>query len=134
TVGTPGALGLLILIGMTIGRNATALTANFSSGQFFGAVDVSGAFVVAFGAALVGSLFSSDAWNNVTFAAAEVQNPKRNLPIALVLGAGLVTLLYVMANVAYLNVLPMIGRPDGATALARGIAYATQDRVATAAL
>ncbi len=90
--------------------------------------------MIAFGAALVGSLFSSDAWNNVTFAAAEVQNPKRNLPLALVLGTGLVTLLYVMANVAYLNVLPMIGRPDGATALARGIAYATQDRVATAAL
>jgi len=70
----------------------------------------------------------------VTFAAAEVQNPRRNLPLALVLGTGLVTLLYVMANVGYLNVLPMLGDPQGATALARGIAHATQDRVATAAL
>jgi APA family basic amino acid/polyamine antiporter len=134
TVVKTGALALLIIIGVTVGRNATALTANFASGHFFGAVDVSGAFVVAFGAALVGSLFSSDAWNNVTFAAAEVQNPKRNLPLALVLGTGLVTLLYVLANVGYLNVLPMLGDPNGATAITRGIANATQDRVATAGL
>ena len=134
TVVKTGALALLIIVGVTVGRNATALRANFAGGHFFGAVDVSGAFVVAFGAALVGSLFSSDAWNNVTFAAAEVQNPKRNLPLALVLGTGLVTLLYVLANVGYLNVLPMLGDPNGATALTRGIANATQDRVATAAL
>ena len=134
TVVKTGALALLIIIGITVGRNATALRANFAGGHFLGAVDVSGAFVVAFGAALVGSLFSSDAWNNVTFAAAEVQNPKRNLPLALVLGTGLVTLLYVLANVGYLNVLPMLGDPNGATALTRGIANATQDRVATAAL
>ncbi|HKN67376.1 MAG TPA: amino acid permease [Gemmatimonadaceae bacterium] len=134
TVVKTGALALLIIIGITVGRNATALRANFAGGHFFGAVDVSGAFVVAFGAALVGSLFSSDAWNNVTFAAAEVQNPKRNLPLALVLGTGLVTVLYVLANVGYLNVLPMLGDPNGATAITRGIANATQDRVATAAL
>lgn len=129
-----GALALLIVLGLTIGRNATAIAANFSAGNFAGSVDVSGAFVVAFGAALVGSLFSSDAWNNVTFAAAEVQNPKRNLPLALVFGTGLVTVLYVMANVAYLTVLPMNGTADAATALARGVSHATQDRVATAAL
>jgi APA family basic amino acid/polyamine antiporter len=134
TVVKTGALALLIIVGITVGRNATALAANFGGRHFFGAVDVSGAFVVAFGAALVGSLFSSDAWNNVTFAAAEVQNPKRNLPLALVLGTGLVTLLYVLANVGYLNVLPMLGDPNGATAITRGIANATQDRVATAAL
>jgi APA family basic amino acid/polyamine antiporter len=134
TVVKTSALALLILIGVTVGRNATAIAANFSSGHFFGSVDVTGAFVVAFGAVLVGSLFSSDAWNNVTFAAAEVQNPKRNLPLALVIGTGLVTLLYVLANVGYLNVLPMLGDPQGTTAIARGIANATQDRVATAAL
>jgi APA family basic amino acid/polyamine antiporter len=134
TVVKTSALALLILIGITVGRNATALTSNFARGHFFGAVDVNGVFVVTFGAALVGSLFSSDAWNNVTFAAAEVQNPKRNLPLALVLGTGLVTLLYVLANVGYLNVLPMLGDPNGTTAIARGIANATQDRVATAAL
>ena len=129
-----GALALLIILGITIGRNATALAANFGAGNFVGQVDVTSTFVVVFGAALVGSLFSSDAWNNVTFAAAEVQNPRRNLPLALVLGTGLVTVLYVMANVAYLNVLPLQGAPEGTTALARGIAHATQDRVGTAAL
>src|SRR5436190_4300466 len=101
------ALLLLIVLAVTVGRNATATAANFGGGNFRGSVDVSGAFVVAFGAALVGSLFSSDAWNNVTFAAAEVKNPKRNLPLALAFGTGLVTVLYIMANVAYLNVLPM---------------------------
>ncbi|HET7373417.1 MAG TPA: amino acid permease [Gemmatimonadaceae bacterium] len=129
-----GALALLIVLGVTIGRNATAIAANFRGANFVGGVNVTGAFIVAFGAALVGSLFSSDAWNNVTFAAAEVQNPKRNLPLALLFGTGLVTVLYVMANVAYLNVLPMNGVEAGATAIARGVAHATQDRVATAAL
>jgi APA family basic amino acid/polyamine antiporter len=128
------ALALLIVLGITVGRNATAIAANFSNGNFGGNVDVNGAFVVAFGAALVGSLFSSDAWNNVTFAAAEVHNPKRNLPLALLFGTGLVTVLYVLANVAYLNVLPMNGTADAANALARGVSHATQDRVATAAL
>src|SRR5437868_10929713 len=91
TVVKTGALALLILIGVTIGRNATALAANFSGGRFTGSVDVTGAFVVAFGAALVGSLFSSDAWNNVTFEAAEVKDAQRNLPLAVALGNGLVT-------------------------------------------
>jgi basic amino acid/polyamine antiporter, APA family len=90
--------------------------------------------VVAFGAALVGSLFSSDAWNNVTFAAAEVQNPQRNLPLALVAGTGLVTVLYILANVGYMSVLPVQGDPAATDALGRGIAFATQDRVGTAAM
>ncbi len=129
-----GALLVLIALAVTVGRNATALSANFGNGNFVGTVDVTGALVVAFGAAFVGSLFSSDAWNNVTFAAAEVQNPQRNLPLALVIGTGLVSTLYVLANVGYLNVLPVHGDPGGATALARGMTAATQDRVATAAM
>jgi basic amino acid/polyamine antiporter, APA family len=134
TVVKTGALALLVILGLTIGRNATALAANFGAGHFTGSVDLTGGFVVIFGAALVGSLFSSDAWNNVTFAAAEVREPQRNLPLALVLGTGLVTLLYVLANVSYLNVLPMAGSAEAATALGRGITHATQDRVGTAAL
>ena len=134
TVVKTGALIVLILLAVTIGRNETATTANFGTGNFFGSVDVTGMFVVAFGAALIGSLFSSDAWNNVTFAAAEVKNPQRNLPLALMMGTGLVSLLYVLANVGYLNVLPIQGDANGATAIARGIAHATQDRVATAAM
>ena len=128
-----GALALLILLGLTIGRNATAIAANFGSGRFMGDVDVTGLFIIAFGTALVGSLFSSDAWNNVTFAAAEVKDAKRNLPRALAMGTGLVTLLYIMANFAYLSVLPLHGAAGGATVLERGIQYATQDRVGTAA-
>src|SRR5687767_9923010 len=134
TIVKTAALALLIVLGLTIGRNATAIAANFADGRFAGNVDVTAVFVVAFGAALVGSLFSSDAWNNVTFAAAEVREPQRNLPRALLYGTGLVSLLYVLANVAYLNVLPFAESPDGQTALDRGIAYAAQDRVATAAM
>jgi APA family basic amino acid/polyamine antiporter len=134
TIVKTGALAALILLALTIGRNATAIAANFADGRFVGNVDVAGAFVVAFGAALVGSLFASDAWNNVTFAAAEVRDPQRNLPRALIYGTGLVSLLYVLANVAYLNVLPFAGNPDGQTAVERGIAYAAQDRVGTAAM
>jgi APA family basic amino acid/polyamine antiporter len=88
--------------------------------------------VIAFGAAMVGSLFSSDAWNSVTFAAAEVKNPARNLPLALVLGTGLVSLLYILANLSYLSVLPYAGNAEGATVVARGLSHATQDRVGTA--
>ncbi|HJU88843.1 MAG TPA: amino acid permease [Gemmatimonadaceae bacterium] len=133
TIVKTGALALLILLGITIGRNVTALESNFGAGRFMGNVDVTGLFVIAFGAALVGSLFSSDAWNNVTFAAAEVKEPRRNLPRALAMGTGLVTLLYILANVAYLSVLPFYGDQNGATVLERGIQYATQDRVGTAA-
>src|SRR5688500_8192476 len=131
-VKTAALLGLIIL-GVTVGRNATAIAANFGPGQFGGIEALAPAFVLAFGAAMVGSLFSSDAWNNVTFAAAEVKNPQRNLPKALLLGTGLVSLLYVVANFSYLSVLPLAGSPDGASVLDRGIQYATQDRVGTAA-
>jgi len=133
TVVKTGALAALVLLGLTIGRNADAIAANFGSGQFVGSIPVDSVLVLAFGAALVGSLFSSDAWNNVTFAAAEVKNPQRNLPLSLLLGTGLVTLLYILANVAYLSTLPLVGSADGATVFARGIQHATQDRVGTAA-
>ena len=84
------------------------------------------------GVAMVGSLFAMDAWNSVTFTAAEVKNPGRNLPLSLALGTGIVVLLYTLANVAYLRVLPLSGDPHGATALARGIEFAAEGRVATA--
>jgi APA family basic amino acid/polyamine antiporter len=133
TIVKTGALALLILLGLTIGRNSEAIAANFTGGNFMGSVDVTSVFAIAFGASLVGSLFSSDAWNNVTFAAAEVKNPQRNLPLALLLGTGLVTVLYLLANVAYLNVLPLAGSEGAATVLGRGIQHATQDRVGSAA-
>jgi basic amino acid/polyamine antiporter, APA family len=84
------------------------------------------------GVAMVGSLFAMDAWNSVTFTAAEVKNPGRNLPLSLAFGAGIVILLYTLANVAYLRVLPLSGDPHGATAILRGIEFAADGRVATA--
>jgi len=86
------------------------------------------------GVAMVGSLFAMDAWDNVTFTAAEVKAPSRNLPLSLALGTGLVILLYTLANLAYLRVLPLSGSPSGSTALARGIEFAADGRVGTAAM
>jgi APA family basic amino acid/polyamine antiporter len=83
--------------------------------------------------ALVGPLFSSDAWNNITFTGAEVINPKRNLPLALFLGTTVVCGLYLACNWVYLRVLPFFGTPQGGL-LERGIQYAAEDRVATAAV
>lgn len=73
-------------------------------------------------AAMVGSIFSSDAWNNITFIAGEVRNPKRNIGLSLFLGTLIVTIVYVLANLVYVAVLPL-----------QDIAYAEKDRVAVAA-
>lgn len=126
-----GALAALILFGITLFRNADVAAQNF--GAFWGTGAWSAAMIPVLGAAMVGSLFSADAWNNVTFAAAEVRDPRKNLPLALGLGTAIVTSLYLLANVAYLNVLPFAGSAEGADVLARGIQHAAQDRVAVAA-
>ncbi|MGD0402582.1 MAG: amino acid permease [Candidatus Acidiferrales bacterium] len=84
------------------------------------------------GLAMVGALFSSSAWTNVTYVAAEVKEPKRNLPLALAMGSGIVTLLYVLANLAYLKVLPLAGTAGAGSILGRGIQFADGDRVGTA--
>lgn len=118
TIAKTGALIGLILFGLTLGFDTGAVSENL--GGMWDNAPVGSALLLAFGAAMVGSLFSSDAWNNVTFAAAEVRRPERNLPLALALGTGLVTLLYVLANVAYLAVLRL-----------SEIQNAPQDRVGT---
>jgi APA family basic amino acid/polyamine antiporter len=84
--------------------------------------------------AQVGSLFSADAWNNVTFTAAEVKNPSRNLPLSLALGTGVVIALYIACNFIYLLTLPLNGTAGAATILRRGIQYAAEDRVGTAVM
>ncbi|HZN99220.1 MAG TPA: amino acid permease [Gemmatimonadales bacterium] len=127
-----GALAVLVLLGLTFFRQPDIAAANFSN--FWGTGDWTLAVIPVIGAAMVGSLFSSDAWNNVTFAAAEVRDPTKNLPRALAIGTGLVSLLYILSNVAYLNILPFYGDPNGADVLARGLQYAAQDRVGTAAI
>jgi APA family basic amino acid/polyamine antiporter len=88
----------------------------------------------AMGAAMVGSLFSSDAWNSITYTAGEVKDPQRNIPLSLFFGTLIVTVLYVLANVAYLMLLPIKGTPEGMDVLSRGIMFATDDRVGTAAI
>jgi APA family basic amino acid/polyamine antiporter len=144
---TVALLGLVIL-GIFIGRNAQAIAANFGGNFWHNAglgalhpvqVGVGGPIalvgtITILAVAQVGSLFSADAWNNVTFTAGEVRNPQRNLPLSLAIGTGVVIFLYVMANVVYLSVLPLVGDPNGTTILARGIQYASEDRVATAVM
>ena len=129
----------LIVLGVFIGRNADALTANFtnlwtpgvvspikSDLSFVTSVSATGGalgMLIAVCVAQVGSLFSADAWNNVTFTAGEVRDPRRNLPLSLALGTSLVIGLYLLANVAYLCVLPL-----------EQIQHAADDRVGTAAM
>jgi len=79
--------------------------------------------IVALSVAQSGSLFSADSWHDITFAAGEVRNPRRNLPLAMALGTTAVIGLYLLANVAYLVVLPL-----------EAIQHAPADRVATAVL
>ena len=90
--------------------------------------------ITAIGTALVGSLFSSDAWYSVTYLSGEVINPKRNVPLSLFFGALIVSILYIFTNYIYIKVLPLSGSPDGIDVLSRGIQYATDDRVATSAM
>jgi len=92
------------------------------------------ALITAIGTALVGSLFSADAWYNVTYISGEVINPKRNVPLSLLFGTLIVSVLYLLTNYIYIKVLPLSGSPDGANALSRGIQYATDDRVGTSAM
>lgn len=126
-----GALVALVGCGLLMTWNSGAATANAS--RFWAPPPFSASMLPVFGAAMVGALFSSDAWNNITFAAGEVENPARVVPASLGIGTVLVTLLYLAANVVYLTALPIDGHPDGTTPLERGIAHAAGDRVGTAA-
>ena len=92
------------------------------------------ALIAAIGTALVGSLFSADAWYNVTYLSGEVINPKRNVPLSLFFGTLIVSVIYLLTNFVYIKILPLSGSPDGADVLSRGIQFATDDRVATSAM
>ncbi|HYV85629.1 MAG TPA: amino acid permease [Patescibacteria group bacterium] len=129
-----GALALLALVPLLGRSHPAAIEANFRGGRFFGDVPLSGALLMTFGAAMVGSLFSSDAWNNIAFAGEEVKDARRNVARSMALGTLLVSLLYCLANVAYLNLIPLQGAAGGADPIARGIQYAAEDRVGTAAV
>ena len=137
TAAKVSALLGLALFGLVLGRNAQALAANFGpnfwrnaglSAEHAVQVGVNGPIVLVgtltiLAVAQVGSLFSADAWNNVTFTAGEVKNPSRNLPLSLALGTGVVIALYIACNFVYLNVLPL-----------DAIKRAAEDRVGTAVM
>jgi APA family basic amino acid/polyamine antiporter len=150
------ALLAVVAVGL-VARNAAAVAANFGPhwhnfwigpgaagdkvyqwkwGFFPGAglIEISIQIALLIAIVQVGSLFSSDAWNNVTFTAGEIENPRRNLPLSLAIGTGVVLLLYVACNFVYLSVLPMAGSEAATTIAGRGIQFAAQDRVATAVM
>jgi APA family basic amino acid/polyamine antiporter len=109
----------LVALGFLFGRNPSAVAANFhdfwrNSGWNFSTLSI-------IGTAMVGPLFAADAWNNVTFTAGEVRNPKRNLPLSLGMGVGIVMAIFVACNFVYLSVLTL-----------QQIQTAPEDRVATA--
>lgn len=111
---TAALLGLIAL-GFTIGRNATAIQSNFTHFWSTTAPVAKEAFDVASPLGLLivicisqtGALFSADSWHDITFAGSEVRNARRTLPLSLALGTGVVIVMYVLANVAYLLVLPL---------------------------
>ncbi|MBL7803396.1 MAG: amino acid permease [Saprospiraceae bacterium] len=144
------ALLALIVLGLAVGLQTDVFAQNWQSpwaasqtvlenGQWVTHPLVGFGLLIAFGTALIGPLFSSDAWNNVTFVAGEMKNPRRNIPLSLLFGVCLVTALYLMANIAYLALLPLQGSPEAADAVGQGIQFAgysdgvANDRVGTAA-
>lgn len=133
------SLAALILLGVFVGSNSEVISANFQNlwtpqnaasikpgFDFLPTVSAAAGglgLLIAICVAQVGSLFSADAWNNITFTAGEVKDPKRNIPLSMAAGTGLVIALYLLANLAYLFTLP-VGQ----------IQQAPDDRVATASL
>ena len=120
----------LIIFGFLIGAKSEIWHANWTDAWNMKTITIDGnatsligtAMIGAIAASMVGSIFSSDSWNNVTFIAGEIRNPKRNIGLSLFLGTLIVTTIYVSANLMYISVLPL-----------HDIAFAQQDRVAVAA-
>ncbi len=140
------ALFMLIIAGLYVGMKTDLLSSNFDNAwtavktvktdSGWISENISGfALILVLGTAIIGSLFSSDAWNNVTFIAGEIKDPKKNIPRSLLLGTGIVTVLYFLVNIAYLSLLPLKGDPSAADVAGQGIQFAGggTDRVGTAA-
>lgn len=139
------ALFALIVLGLWVGFHSNIFSDNFvnmweasktvlEQNGTLTITKLSGAALVgAVGSTIINSLFSSDAWNNVTFIAGEIKDPKKNIPRSLFLGTLIVTIIYILANIAYLALLPLHGNPDGTTVIQKGIMFASDDRVGAAA-
>lgn len=138
------ALFGLIAIGLFFGINEEVVQQNFSNmwhakatvvedGAVTSIASLAGwGLIAAIGMAMVGSLFSSDAWNNISFSGDEVVNPEKNIVRSMVIGTMLVTGIYLLVNLVYLLVLPLKGSPEATDVLGKGIQFANNDRVATA--
>lgn len=139
------ALFALIILGLYVGLQTNVLADNFTNmweasrtvvnpdGSITVTKLAGMALLGAAGATIINSLFSSDAWNNVTFIAGEIKEPKKNIPRSLFLGTLIVTVVYVLANLAYLALLPMHGTPNAVDIAGKGIMFASNDRVGAAA-
>ncbi|MBY0359307.1 MAG: amino acid permease [Candidatus Obscuribacterales bacterium] len=131
------ALSAIVVLGLLAFDKFHGLSVNWQN--FWQAQDIhhnpiSGVtLIMTMGLAMVGALFSCDAWNNITFAGEEVKNPEKVLPKSLAIGTLLVVGLYLITNIVYLFLLPLAGSPDGASVIERGIQFAKEDRVGTAA-
>jgi APA family basic amino acid/polyamine antiporter len=134
-------LFIFIVIGIVLARS-TQLDV-FRSPGFWDAsrvtdgvqVPLSGiSIMIAVGIAMVGALFSADAWYNITYTSDEVINPKKTIARSLFLGTLTVCVIYFLVNIVYILALPVRGTPLGATVMERGIQFASEDRVATAAI
>jgi len=138
------ALAVLVVVGLYVAFNGHFISGNFHNMWVASSVNEKGealqnpltgfALLAALGVAMVSPLFSSDAWNNVTFISAEIKRPERNIPLALLIGTLIVGALYILSNITYLAILPLHGNPLGTDVMSNGIAFAKDDRVATAAV
>ncbi len=137
------ALGMLILIGLYVGYDSFYWRVNMADfWQPFKTVVENGVvikmplsgftLVSAVGLAMIGPIFSSSAWNTITYAAGEIIEPKVNIPRSLFLGTLGVAILYALANLTYIALLPTVGTPIGSDVAAHGIAFASEERVGTA--
>ncbi|MDP4281661.1 MAG: amino acid permease [Bacteroidota bacterium] len=139
TSGKVFLLLMFIIVGLAFASNSGAIHINrqifWEPSQVKNGINypIGGfALIAAIGMAMVGSLFSSDAWNNITFTAAEVINPRKNIPLSLFFGTFIVTVMYLLANVVYITALPLRGDPAGQSVIERGMQFALNDRLGTA--
>jgi basic amino acid/polyamine antiporter, APA family len=138
------ALFALIIFGLYIGLQSDVLSNNFTNmwdatkttvkDGIVSSETLSGfAILGMLGFTMINSLFSSDAWNNITFIAGEIKEPQKNIPKSLILGTIIVTIIYLLANLAYLALLPIEGNITGSNAVTLGIKYASEDRLGASA-
>lgn len=139
------ALFALIILGLALGFKSDIVAQNFShmwdasqtvvkDNVITDVIPLAGfALLGAMGATIINPLFSSDAWYNVTFIAGEIKDPAKNIPRSLFLGTFIVTIIYILANLSYMALLPVKGDPMAADVIGQGIMFSSNDRVGTAA-